>query len=54
MLRLRKDNVMRLPILGPLLVSLVVLDALLIFDTFASGGERVQQVLVEISHLFGA
>ena len=53
MLLLPKDNVMRLPILGPLLVSLVVLDALLIFD-LASGGERVQQVLVEISHLFGA
>jgi hypothetical protein len=54
MLRVCKDNVARAPVLGPLLATLVVLNTVLIFDTLASGGERVQQVLVGISRLFGA
>jgi hypothetical protein len=35
-----------------LVVVLFVLNALLVFDTLASGGERVQLVLGEISALF--
>ena len=54
MLRACKDNAVRAPVLEPLLVTLVVLDTLLILDTLASGGERVQQVLFAVSHLFGA
>ena len=54
MLRACKDNAARAPVLGPLLATLVVLNTLMIFDTLASGGERVQQVLVTVSHLFGA